>query len=101
MRRPDFVTNEDLERWLRKIQQDEELVPEIVSQPILMELCYAGSWLCEELEKEGCPEEFISRIQITAAQIAFGRDIWQVHLDMLDKYKNSQLDYEVDVSDLN
>lgn len=101
MKRPDFVTNEDLDRWSSKIQEDEEITPELTSQPIIMELLYAGSWLCEELEKAGCPEEFIGRIQTTAGKIAFGRDIWQVHLDMLDKYKNSQLDYEVDLSDLN
>lgn len=101
MKRPDFVTNQDLERWSNKIQEDEEITPELTSQPIIMELMFAGLWLCEELEKEGCPEEFISRIQNTAGQISFGRDIWQVHLDMLDKYKTSQLDYEIDLSELN
>lgn len=101
MKRPEFVTNEDLDRWSESIDNDENIPQEMANQPIIREACYAGLWLCEELDKLECPEEIRDRIQFTAGKLSWGRDIWQVHQDMLENYRTDQLEYEVDVSHLN
>lgn len=101
MSRPDSVTNEDINRWSENIDNDERLPKSLAANPIVREVCYAGLWLCEELEKLGCPGEFITRIQYTAGQCSFGREPWEVHQSFLDAYKNNQLEYEFDYNELN
>lgn len=98
MARPDFVTEEDITRWSEQLKSDpnlaevfETLPEEIVSDDIL-ETCYAGLWLCEELEKLECPESLIMRIQYTAGKLSYGHDVWEVHLQILEGYKNNQLE---------
>lgn len=101
MPRPDFVTNEDLSRWDTEIDNDPNLPKSLADNPIIREVCYAGEWLVEELRKLGCPDEFIARIRYTAGQLSYGREIWEVHRNMLEAYKNNQLEYEVDYNELN
>lgn len=101
MHRPDFVTSEDLSRWDTEIDNDPNLPPLLAANPLIREVCYAGQWLGEELDKLKCPDDIVIRILFTAAQLAFGRDIWEVHQQMLTAYKNNELEYETDSKELN
>jgi hypothetical protein len=101
MPRPDFVTNEDIARWSENIDNDPRLSPALKEQAIIREICYAGLWLTEELEKLKCPEEMIVRIQYTAGKLSYGRDIWEVHQMILDGYKLNEIEFEMDPSELN
>lgn len=101
MPRPERVTNEDISRWDEIIEKDEILPSEVKQNPVIREVCYAGQWLSEELEKVGCPEEFVVRITYTAGQLCFGRDIWEVHQDMLKAFINNELEYEPDYNEVN
>lgn len=101
MNRPTFISSEDIARWSENIDNDPNLPSYVAQEPIIREVCYAGLWLAEELDKLGCPKNFIQRIQFTAGRLSFGRDTWQVHQDMLENYKQNKLTYEVDSSELN
>jgi len=94
MPRPDFITEEDIARWSYNIDNDDNLPKEFVNSPLIREVCYAGLWLSEELDKADCPESIVTRIQYTAGKIAFGRDIWDVHQGILAKYKTGELVFE-------
>lgn len=94
MPRPDFVTGENLARWSENLDSDPNLPQDLIQSPIVREVCYAGLFLIEELEKLQCPESIIIRIQFTAGKLSFGRDAWDVHLKLLDDYKNNQLVFE-------
>jgi hypothetical protein len=58
-------------------------------------------YLVEQLMKLECPNELITRIQFTAGKISFGRDPWEVHLKILEDYKNNKLDFDTDPENLN
>lgn len=94
MRRPDFVTPEDIARWSDNIDKDEKLPKSLVDLAIIREVCYCGLWLAEELDKLKCPPEIIVRIQWTAGKLSFGRDMWEIHLQMLEDYKVNKLIFE-------
>jgi len=94
--RPEFITNEDIARWSESMENDPNMPQAYLDQPLIREVCYAGMWLCEELEKAGCNELLITRIQFTAGQLSFGHNPWTVHQEMLEAYKNNQLEFEVD-----
>jgi hypothetical protein len=96
MKRPDFVTYEDIQRWSAEVDSDPHLSPGLKENVIFRELGYAGLWLSEELEKLGCEDDISVRIQYTAAQASFGRDIWAVHQQFLDAFKNNELEFEDD-----
>lgn len=96
MSRPDFITNEDIARWSKNLEEDESLSKELINSPIIREVCYAGLWLSEELEKLNCPNSIIVRIQYSAGKVSFSRDPWQVHQGFLEKYKNNELIFEND-----
>jgi hypothetical protein len=94
MSRPEFVTNEDILRWSENIDNDDNIPAVVKDSAIIREVCYAGLWLAEELEKLNCTEDIITRIQFTAGRLSFGRDPWQVHQKMLEDYKNKELEFE-------
>lgn len=100
--RPEFITDEDIERWDNNIKKDitlPEAVAESVSvNPILREAMYAGLWLGEQLAELECAPEKIMRIQFTAGCLTFGRDIWEVHQEILDDYRNDRIEWEEDVT---
>lgn len=96
MPRPNFITKQDIKRWSDNIDQDPHITSAIRNSPVIREVCYAGLWLSEELEKEGCPFPLITRIQWTAGKLSYGRDIWEVHQDILTKYRNNELTFEED-----
>jgi len=101
MTRPKFITNEDITRWSNNIDQDPYISTAMRENETIREVCYAGLFLIEELEKLKCPNSLINRIQYTAGKLSFGRDIWEVHQDILEKYKNNELIFEEENNSLN
>lgn len=97
--RPQFVTEDDLARW-SKIYEEESRVAlsylpsTLLDSPLVKEVCFAGMWLCEELEKMGCASDKIIRIQFTAGEWSFGRDPWEAHQEALNAYRNNELIFE-------
>lgn len=100
MPRPDFLTDQDITRFQEIIQED-PLAKQFVDVPLFMEVCYAGVWLAEELEKLNCPEDLSVRIQFHAGTLCFGRDPWDVHQEILEGYRNDTLEYGAEPSTLN
>jgi hypothetical protein len=47
-----------------------------------------------------CPESLILRIRWTAGALSFGRDIWKIHQDILQKYKDNELIFEEDPDEI-
>jgi hypothetical protein len=101
MSRPDSITNEDIIRWSQQI--NEELPPELSEDVIIREVCLAGMWLVEQLQKLLCPEEVCAQLQHSAGRLSFGRDIWDVHQKMLHGYQTNALiiESDLDPSELN
>ncbi len=102
MPRPNTVTNEDLDRWSEIIDND-PLVPTSMAQnPIIREVCYAGQWLADKLTELNCPDHLIGRMMYTAGRLCFGRkDPWEVHLDMLSRFIDGTLEFEMDPEETN
>ena len=100
-KRPEFVTSDDIKRWDDNIDNDPNLIDDIKNEPIIRELCYAGLYLSEQLDKLECPPEFIFRIQYSAGRASFGHDPWEVHQKFLESYKLNELDFEIDLDNLN
>ena len=96
MNRPEFVSNEDIARWSKIIDNDTAVPKELLKLPIIREVCYAGIWLSEKLSELDCPDVLITRIQWTAGKLAYGRDVWKVHQDILEDYKENKLIFEDD-----
>ena len=96
MKRPDFVTDEDLARWSDNVDNDPHLPDALKENPIFRELGYAGLWLDEELAKLGCPSSLRVRITYTAAKSSYGRDIWAVHQLYLTSFEKNELQFEED-----
>jgi hypothetical protein len=96
MPRPEFVTDEDINRWSNNIDQDTSIPASLVSSPIVREVCYAGLWLNEQLQEMNCPDSIIVKLQWTAGKLSFGRDAWEVHQTLLTQYSNNELIFEDD-----
>ena len=101
MSRPDFVTNEDIARWGRDIDNDPSIDSDLSQNPIIREVFYAGQYLVDRLIELDCPDNIIGRITFTAGKLSFGRkDPWPIHQDILNRYMDGTLEFERD-SDLN
>jgi hypothetical protein len=98
MKRPEFVTDEDIERWSDNIDNDPNISLGLSQNPIIREVLYAGLWLHDELTKLNCPDDISARIRYTAGKISFGRDFWEIHQNMLEQYKNNQLVFEEELN---
>jgi hypothetical protein len=96
MPRPATITEEDILRWSSNINNDPNLPKDIINIPIVKELCFAGLFLCEQLESLSCPQDLIMRIQFSAGAASFGNDPWDVHLKFLNDYQNNLLNIETD-----
>lgn len=96
MLRPNFVTEDDILRWDNIIDNDPFMPEALAATPTIREVCYAGLWLWDELEKLECPEFVIVRIQEAAGRLSYGRNTWDVSAKMLESYKNNELVFEED-----
>lgn len=96
MPRPEFVTPQDIMRWSVIIDNDPALPKEYANNSVIREVCLAGLWLCDELEKLGCSPDIIVRIQWAGGRLSFGRDTWEVHQKLLEDYKNNLLKFAPD-----
>ena len=97
MPRPESVTHEDIRRWDEEINQDPEMRL-MGSFALIREVCYAGAWIADELERLMCPDEYIARIRYTVGNLSFGRDPWEVAARLLRQYKNNELEFEVEAN---
>lgn len=101
MKRPDFVSSEDLSRWDENISNDPNIPSTLLENAVIKEVCYAGQWLSEQLTKLECPDHLIVRIQHAAGGLSFGRDIWETHQMILESYKNDEMEFEPEPLDMN
>jgi hypothetical protein len=102
MPRPDFVTNEDISRWSESIDNDPLMDQNLAQNPIIREVCYAGQWLADKLTELNCPDHLIGRMMWTAGRICFGRkDPWAIHQDILDRFIQGTLEFEMDPEETN
>lgn len=99
--RPEFVSDDDIERWDLNMTNDANLTETALQDLALKEACYAGLWLAEQLSALQCPHEYIVRIQYTAGRCSFGRDPWEVSQKFLEMYKLNQLEFEPDPDNIN
>jgi len=88
--RPSNISNQDLSRWDEVLKQD----PLLEDNILLKEVCYAGQYLAEKLTELKCSEDLIVRIVYTAGSLSFGRDPWEVHLEILSAYLDNSLKYQ-------
>lgn len=100
-KRPESVTEGDIERWDANIDNDPNIPEQIAKNEIIREACYAGLWLAEQLVDLKCPQEYIVRIQYTAGQLSFGREPWEVHQLLLQSYKLNDMEFEPDPDNIN
>jgi len=96
MLRPNYITEDDILRWDIIINNDPFMPESLAASPTIREVCYAGLWLWDELEKLECPEFVIVQIQEAAGRLSFGRNTWDVSAKMLENYKNNELVFEED-----
>jgi hypothetical protein len=94
MPRPIFIKDEDLKRWSDQLDNDPNFYKAYLNFPPLKEVCMAGLWLCEQLERLKCPEQLILRIQYTGGKMSFGKDPWLVHQTILENYISNKLIFE-------
>lgn len=91
--RPDFITDEQIAIWDEHIKRDEvllDVVPvELVNQPEIKEVLYAGLWVVEELTKMGYDDTVVADIQYAHGRQSFGNDTWQIARIFIDAYKLS------------
>jgi hypothetical protein len=99
MKRPDFVKAEDIARWDNNIDNDARMPPGVAAIAIIREVCYSGLWLAESLDKLKCPRDRITQIQFTAGRYCFGRDPWVATQEILEAYKNGQIEFEEEPTD--
>lgn len=101
MPRPSFITDEDIARWSKELDDSPILSKDMIKSAVIREVCYAGLWLAEQLEKLGCPDELITRIQYSAGKVSFGKDAWDIHQQFLDGYNKNELNFADEPKNLN
>jgi hypothetical protein len=94
MPRPNNITQEDIARWDKII--NEELPETIANNVFFKEVCYAGQWLGEQLKLLGCHDDYAIRIVYTAGKLSYGRDTWEISSMLLNSYERNELEYEED-----
>jgi len=95
MSRPNFITDEDIARWSKEIDENSNMPRDLIKSAVVREICYSGLWLTEELKKLQCPDALIVRIQYSAGKSSFGKkDVWEIHQNYLKGYQDGNLDFE-------
>lgn len=101
MSRPNFITQEDIDRWSLKIDQDPNISKGLASSDAIREVCYSGQYLVEQLQLLNCPDYLIGQIQFSAGAACFGKDPWEIHLQVLNDYKLGKLQFDLISEDFN
>ena len=96
-----YLTSDQLDQFDQLIDQDKNIPSFCKQNEVIREVCRSGIWLSYELEKLGCPESLIVRIQWTAGKLSFGKDPWKVHQKILADYQNNLLIFENDAEEKN
>lgn len=93
MKRPDFVTNEQINRWGEALDKD-NMVPDFFKKAdLLREIMYAGFWLMEELVALKCEPHVIVQVQFTHGAMSYGNDTWKIADELLVAYKKGELEF--------
>jgi len=101
MPRPIEVNVEKIAEYDEMIDNDPNFPEGMQNNKLVREVCYAGLYMCEQLEALGCPEALMVRIQYTAGKQSFGSDPWEVHQEMLAQYKNNELKFDLEPDEVN
>lgn len=96
-----FLTDEQLKKYDDNIDNDKNIPDLVKNDPTIREVCRSGLWLVEQLRQLKCPDEYVVRIQYTAGAGSFGREPWEVHMSYLQAYKDNDLEFELDLENLN
>jgi hypothetical protein len=94
------VTLDKIKKYDSNIDNDPSMPSHLKDVPVIREVCRAGQYLIEELDKLQCPESILVRIQWTAGKMSYGRDPWEIHHMILEKYKSDTLVFESDDSQI-
>ncbi len=87
LKRPNFITEEDIQRWEANINSDPYLPEDFANSLEFRELCYAGLWMYEELIKLGLNDADIGKLQYYAGKLSYHNDPWEVHQKSIEMYK--------------
>jgi|LakMenEpi03Aug12_release.lakeMendotaPanAssembly.Ray.scaffolds.fasta_scaffold3019761_1 hypothetical protein len=91
-----YVTAEKIAQYDKNIDEDAYIPSSLKKNSNVREVCRAGLYLHEELEKLNCPDYLITRIQWTAGKLSFKDDPWEVHSSLIEQFKNNSLVIEDD-----
>lgn len=93
MIRPDFITTEQITTWDLHLKQDQDLLgimpEELINQPEIKEVLYAGLWLVDQLRNFGQDEQTVMDIQYAHGRQSFGNDPWIIAKIFSNAYKHS------------
>jgi hypothetical protein len=101
MERPNFITQEDINRWTQNLENDKKISKHVLNNDYIKEVCFAGMFMVEELQKLKCSDDMIVRMQYTAGKLSFGRNPWDVSQIILQKFKDNDLTFEESYDDNN
>jgi hypothetical protein len=98
MNRPNFITDEDIDRWSDSID-DDPLLDELKDIPLLREVLYAGLWMAEKLKMLDVSDEEIIQLNYYFGGKAFGHeDCWVLAQEVLEEYKRGEIVLEKEPS---
>lgn len=93
MKRPDFVTDEEISRWTEELENDELTPSPFKDEVLLREIIFSGMWLVEKLQDLDCPDHHIVQLQFAHGFESFGVDCWKKAEEILLAYENGEVDF--------
>lgn len=101
MKRPDFVTDEDITRWTDELENDPMTPSPFKDEVLLREIIFSGMWLAEKLQDLHCPDHRIVQVQFAHGFECFGNDCWKKAEEILLAYENDEIDFSESDEDYN
>jgi hypothetical protein len=98
--KPDHITEEQYNQWLAAVEADPLIPANIKTDADALEVCIAGHWLKQELDKLKCPADLQLRIFFTYGQLAYEGDPWKMAQLISQEYASGSLVFEDDELDL-
>jgi hypothetical protein len=89
--KPDHITQEQYDQWNAKVEADPLIPPIFKTNPDAREVCIAGYWLQELLDKQLCPHEIKFRIFFSYGEMAYEEDPWKLVEQISKEYANGTL----------